>query len=65
MVKEDSTFKKLVGQSGQIFDALKEWLGEYNSGQKNMDRLRKENREHQIEVVGAKLRNMMSWIKKK
>ncbi|MBN2011776.1 ketol-acid reductoisomerase [candidate division KSB1 bacterium] len=43
----------------------KEWLDEYNSGQKNMDRLRKENREHQIEVVGAKLRNMMSWIKKK
>lgn len=42
----------------------KEWLDEYNSGQKNMERLRKENREHPIEVVGAKLRSMMSWIKK-
>lgn len=43
----------------------KEWLNEYASGQKNMNELRKENREHPIEKVGAKLREMMSWLKKK
>jgi ketol-acid reductoisomerase len=49
-------------QSGKFAD---EWLNEYRSGQKNMDRLRKENKEHQIEKVGSKLREMMSWLIKK
>ena len=40
----------------------KEWLAENDSGQKNMDQLRKENSEHPIEVVGKKLRDMMSWL---
>ena len=40
----------------------KEWLAENDSGQKNMDKLRKENSEHPIEVVGKKLRDMMSWL---
>lgn len=42
----------------------KEWLAEYNNGQPNMNQLRKDNKEHPIEVVGAKLRGMMSWLKK-
>lgn len=42
----------------------KEWLDEYNNGQPNMNQLRKDNKEHPIEVVGAKLRGMMSWLKK-
>ncbi len=56
--------KKILGeiQNGKFAD---EWLNEYRSGQKNMDRLRKENKEHQIEKVGAKLREMMSWLLKK
>ncbi|MFZ0453173.1 MAG: ketol-acid reductoisomerase [Ignavibacteriaceae bacterium] len=49
-------------QTGKFAD---EWLNEYRSGQKNMERLRKENREHQIEKVGSKLREMMSWLFKK
>ena len=49
-------------QSGKFAE---EWLNEYKSGQKNMEKLRKENREHQIEKVGAKLREMMSWLLKK
>jgi ketol-acid reductoisomerase len=49
-------------QTGKFAD---EWLNEYRSGQKNMEKLRKENREHQIEKVGAKLREMMSWLFKK
>jgi ketol-acid reductoisomerase len=43
----------------------KEWIDEHAGGQKNMEKLREENREHPIEKIGAKLREMMSWIKKK
>ena len=46
-------------QSGKF---AKEWLDEYNSGQKNMNKLREETKNHPIEIVGAKLRSMMSWI---
>ncbi|HAB53180.1 MAG: ketol-acid reductoisomerase [Ignavibacteria bacterium RIFOXYB2_FULL_35_12] len=49
-------------QSGQF---AKEWLDEYNAGMPKMNQLRKENREHIIEEVGAKLRGMMSWLFKK
>lgn len=49
-------------QSGKF---AREWLDEYNSGASKFNQLRKENREHQIEVVGAKLRGMMSWLFKK
>jgi ketol-acid reductoisomerase len=56
--------KNILGeiQTGKFAD---EWLNEYKSGQKNMEKLRKENREHQIEKVGSKLREMMSWLFKK
>lgn len=49
-------------QSGKF---AKEWLEEYNSGASKFNQMRKENREHSIEVVGAKLRGMMSWLFKK
>jgi ketol-acid reductoisomerase len=49
-------------QSGKFAE---EWLNEYHSGQKEMQKLREENKNHPIEVVGAKLRSMMSWIFKK
>ena len=56
--------KKILSeiQSGQF---AKEWLDEYNSGQPLMQKLRTENKEHQIEKVGSKLREMMSWLFKK
>jgi ketol-acid reductoisomerase len=56
--------KKILSeiQSGQFAN---EWLTEYKNGEPLMDKLRKENREHQIEKVGAKLREMMSWLFKK
>ncbi len=47
-------------QSGEF---AKEWIDECEAGWPNMDRLRKESREHPIEVVGKKLRSMMSWIR--
>ena len=56
--------KKILSevQSGQF---AKEWLDEYNAGMPRMNQLRKENKEHIIEEVGAKLRGMMSWLFKK
>lgn len=49
-------------QSGKF---AQEFIDEYNSGATKFNELRKENREHGIEVVGAKLRGMMSWLVKK
>jgi ketol-acid reductoisomerase len=49
-------------QSGKFAE---EWLNEYRTGQQNMETLRKQNREHPIEKVGARLREMMSWLFKK
>jgi len=42
----------------------KEWLAEYSAGQPTMNKLREDNKNHQIEKVGVKLREMMSWVKK-
>jgi ketol-acid reductoisomerase len=42
----------------------REWLNEYASGQPNMNKLRQETKEHTIEKVGTRLREMMSWVKK-
>jgi ketol-acid reductoisomerase len=39
----------------------REWLEENRAGRPNFDRLRQEDRDHQIEQVGAKLRAMMPW----
>jgi ketol-acid reductoisomerase len=41
-----------------------EWIDEYAAGQPNMNKLRDENKNHAIEKVGLKLREMMSWVKK-
>lgn len=42
-----------------------EWLQEDADGQKNMEKLRRQNREHEIEKTGAKLRRMMAWLSNK
>lgn len=43
----------------------KEFIDEVNGEKANMNRLRKENSEHPIEIIGKKLRGMMSWITEK
>ena len=43
----------------------KEFIDECNGGYHNLNRLRAENSGHAIEKVGAKLRDMMSWLIKK
>lgn len=35
-----------------------EWLNEYRSGNKNFNEMRKKEKEHQLEIVGAKIRSM-------
>jgi ketol-acid reductoisomerase len=53
--------KKILGeiQSGQF---AQEFINEYKGGKANFEKLRKANREHPIEKVGAQLREMMSWL---
>ncbi|MGD9156544.1 MAG: ketol-acid reductoisomerase [Bacillota bacterium] len=49
-------------QSGEF---AKKWLLENQVGRPNMNALRRTEATHPLEVVGRKLRDMMSWIKKK
>jgi ketol-acid reductoisomerase len=48
-------------QNGQF---AREWIQENENGRPKLEALRKEHRELLIEQVGAKLREMMAWIKK-
>ena len=48
-------------QSGKFAD---EWMAECAAGKPNMTKLASEQKNHQIEQVGAKLRDMMPFIKK-
>jgi ketol-acid reductoisomerase len=48
-------------QSGSF---AREWLLENQVNRPVMNALRRQDREHPIEKVGAKLRGMMSWLKK-
>jgi ketol-acid reductoisomerase len=48
-------------QSG---DFAREWIAENRAGQENFQRLREEQKGHQVERVGSELRAMMPWIEK-
>ena len=41
-----------------------EWIAENANGQPLMNKLREETKNHAIEKIGLKLREMMSWVKK-
>ncbi len=43
----------------------KEFVDEVNGDKEKITKYRKENSEHPIEVIGKKLRGMMSWVKNK
>lgn len=49
-------------QSGAF---AREWIKENKEGCKNFNALREKDKNHQIEKVGAELRGMMHWLKKK
>jgi len=46
-------------QSG---DFAREWIAENNAGQESFQRMREEQRDHQVEREGRELRSMMDWI---
>src|SRR5436305_2566791 len=46
-------------QSGEF---AKEWIAENRAGQENFQRMREEQKNHQVEVVGKDLRASMDWI---
>ncbi len=48
-------------QSGEF---AQEWIAENESGRPQFTEMRRQEKEHPIEVVGAKLRAMMPWLKK-
>lgn len=56
-----ATMKEILAeiQSGQFAN---EWIAENKAGQENFQRMREEGKTHQIEEVGAELRDGMSWI---
>lgn len=43
----------------------REWVAEHKSGRKNYNALLKKGEAHPIEKVGARLRSLMPWIKKR
>ena len=63
-VIDADTKKRMKAILGEVQDGsfAREWLAESAGGQHNFEQLRQQNREHPIEVVGAKLRGMMSFI---
>jgi len=48
-------------QSGAF---AKEWMGENEAGRANFNRMRAEEANHEIEVVGKRLREMMAFLSK-
>jgi ketol-acid reductoisomerase len=46
-------------QSGEF---AKEWIAENRAGQESFNRMREEQKDHQIEREGRELRSMMDWI---
>ena len=53
--------KQILGeiQSGEF---AREWIAENQAGQENFQRMREEQKNHQIEREGKELRSMMDWI---
>jgi ketol-acid reductoisomerase len=46
-------------QSGEF---AREWIAENQAGQENFQRMREEQKNHQVEIVGKELRSSMDWI---
>jgi ketol-acid reductoisomerase len=58
-----AAMKKILAdiQSGEF---AREWIAENKNGGKNFNALREKEKQHPIEIVGAELRGMMSWLPK-
>ena len=56
-------FEQNLGISSSLLTSrLKELVANVEGGNKRLEKLRKENAEHPIEVTGKKLRDLMSWV---
>jgi ketol-acid reductoisomerase len=60
-----SRMMKRVLKDIQTGKFTSEWMQEWKSGAARFKAIRRNNDKHQIEEVGAKLREMMPWIAKK
>jgi ketol-acid reductoisomerase len=56
--------KKILGEI-QDGSFAREWVAEDDNGRPNFTKLQREGQEHPIEVVGEKLRGLMSWVGRK
>ena len=56
--------KKILGEI-QGGDFAKEWVGEFQGGLKNFNKLYEKDHDSRLEDVGRKLRKMMKWIESK
>jgi ketol-acid reductoisomerase len=56
-----AAMKQLLAEI-QSGDFAREWIAENRAGQENFQRMRSEQAGHQVEVVGAELREQMDWI---
>jgi len=63
ITEESRKAMKQILKEVQDGSFAKEWIKENEDGQPNLKKLREAEARHPVEVVGAKLRQMMSWIK--
>jgi len=62
VTKETKAEMKKILTEIQDGTFAKEWIEENEKGQPNLKRLVEEDKDHEIEKTGRKLRSMMSWI---
>ena len=63
ITEETRTAMKQLLKEIQNGEFAREWILENNANRPVFNALNKQEKEHQIEIVGAKLRAMMSWLK--
>ena len=63
-IVDADTKERMRGILGEIQDGsfVKKLVANVEGGNKQLEELRKRNAEHPIEVVGKKLRDLMSWV---
>ena len=63
ITEETRTAMKHLLKEIQNGEFAREWILENNANRPVFNALNKQEKEHQIEIVGARLRAMMSWLK--
>jgi ketol-acid reductoisomerase len=64
VVVNDETKRRMKGILAEVQSGAfaREWMKENRSGKERFRRLEADSKEHQIEQVGARLRQMMPWL---